>query len=193
MKTLERQLLEYGTFHEREQGTLSIDDATQVSTSLVVDQSADRRPWLVVAAAAAAVLILIGGVGLLIRPGANSDTPPAEEQVEPDQSLDPPRLTDNIPPEVDSGTLTTPAGDARWVHISGDESSVPSGVALSWPTGFAMFQGPELWVSPDGVDWHVEPTPASDDAEDVSLTVVDGEYWLISTNQIGRASCRERV
>jgi hypothetical protein len=198
MKTLERQLLEYGTFHEREQGTLSIDDATQVPAPLVVAQSVDRRPWVVVAAAAAAVLILIGGIGLLTRLGTDSDTPPAEEQVEPDQSLDPPRLTDSIPPELESGTFATPAGDARWVRLNGSESSLPWGTPIAWPTGFAMIQRPELnydafpgfdvvrparlWVSPDGIEWHVEPTPISDEAESVSLTLVDGEYWLISTN-----------
>ncbi len=191
MKTLERQLSEYGAFHEREQGTLSIDDATQERTARGVDQSFSRRPWLVVVVAAAAVLILIGGIGLLTRVGTDADTPPVEERFEPDRSLEPPRLTDKIPPELESGTLATPAGDARWVRLNADGASVPNGEALSWPNGFAIFKRADvgrparLWVSPDGVEWQLAPIPSSDDAESVSLTLMDGEYWLISTNPLG--------
>ena len=164
-----------------------------------------KRPWLVVAVAAAATLLLVGGLALLIRPN-RTNAPPVIDQLGPDEPsgiIEPiptPRSTEDIAPGVESGTPATPAGDARWVHLSGDASALPGpgSVALPWPTGFAILERPEvaqtsinqfevirparLWVSPDGGEWRIEPIPAPDDATDVSLTLADGVYWLISAN-----------
>jgi hypothetical protein len=179
MKTLEQQLLEYGAFHEREQGALSADDAARVRTVLIGDPTVNRRPWRVVAAAAAAVLILIGGISLLSRTGTDLNAPPAQEQIDPSQLLE-------------SGTVTTPTGDARWVRLTGIGSSVPRGVAVTWPNGFAIFSSrpARLWLSPDGVEWQVEPLPVADGAEGVTLTLAGGQYWLLSSvpNQIWRST-----
>ncbi len=204
MSDLGTQLLSYGEHLDEIAPPLTADELDGRSQELELTAEPRRRPrpWLVAAAAAAAVLILIGGIGLLTRNGTDTEESPVVDQVEPDESLETPRLTENIPPGLESGILDTSVGDARWVRLTGDVSSLPRGEALRWPTGFAIFEGPRLlveggvrhparlWVSPNGVEWRVEPIPAPDDAEDVSLTLVDGEYWLLSVspNRLWRSS-----
>lgn len=157
-----------------------------------------RRRWLVFASAVAAVLLVIGGVALLSRV-TDTDPPPVVDQPEPEQSevVDPsaplsplPRLTEDIPPGLESGTLETPRGLARWIRVPRDEYRLPpahwSAQAVPWTSGFGILQVPnsgtlQFWVSTDGIEWHTEPLPVSA-AEDASLTLVDGVYWLVSSN-----------
>jgi hypothetical protein len=71
--------------------------------------------------------------------------------------------------------------------------------ALAWPAGFAIFQPPSftyvgdreelpparLWVSHDGIEWHVEPLPIDPAAVEATLTLDGGIYWLTSTDPNG--------
>ena len=111
------------------------------------------------------------------------------------------KLTEDIPLDVESGTIVTPVGAARWVHLSGDSSSVPAGEAIRWPSGFAMFEPPDgrgqgsqftllnparLWVSSDGIDWQLdERIPVPPDAENAQLSF-DNEagYWLVTSSPL---------
>jgi hypothetical protein len=107
---------------------------------------------------------------------------------------------EDIPSDAQWGTLDTPIGPAHWVHLT---NAVPGNVggmeALAWPAGFAMFQSPtytypdnreelhpaKLWVSPDGIEWHIEPLPIDPAAVEASLTFDGGAYWLTSTDPNG--------
>lgn len=200
---LKDQIRELTDFIETSQTQIQGPDvrATAAGLTSTVDKTSLRRKGVLIAVSAfVLVLILVGGMAWLVPLGDNA--PPANEPTvtttmvpteDAVESLEPPRLTENIPPGLESGILDTSVGDARWVRLTGDVSSLPRGEALLWPTGFAIFERPQvpvfdvrlparLWVSPDGVEWRVEPIPAPDDAEDVSLTLVDGEYWLLSVN-----------
>lgn len=115
-----------------------------------------------------------------------------------------PESATTIPVETDSATPTPLPSPFTWVRLSGDQDqetlpgwycindsggAVGCGPAngLPWPSGFAMFQsshrarpfGPlenaaRLWVSPDGIDWHIEPLPEGADG----LSFDNGTYWL---------------
>jgi len=72
MIDLERQLEEYGTFHDQEWGPITTDfieardDAVMIINGPTSRTLPVRRRWLVAVAAAAAVLVLVGGVALLV-------------------------------------------------------------------------------------------------------------------------------
>lgn len=170
-------------------------DAIAVIAAVGAAHPPSRRPWSMFGAAklvvAGAIVALFGGLllaGVLTQP--TSDSQPAgldttSPDVSPSMSF---RLPAVIPDDVESGTLDTPSGPARWVHLSGEWSTLPLlGQALPWPGGIAVFEPPEgvqegrparLWVSADGIDWQVEPLPFLGDAEPISLTFVDDVYWL---------------
>ena len=92
-----------------------------------------------------------------------------------------------------TGSLSTPQGQAEWTRIPGDGNPRPlyGSEAIEWPSGFAMFHPPnflgpaQLLISDDGTDWRTQPIPLSPTAERASLSLVQGVYWLISTNPNG--------
>lgn len=103
-------------------------------------------------------------------------------------------LPDVLPDGVRSGTVQTPAGPARWVHLTGrspasrDEVSegevIPAPQALvPWKDGIAAMGYFGLWTTSDGVDWTVVPLPG-DPAGPFQRRVlkrVGGTYVLIYT------------
>jgi hypothetical protein len=168
-----------------------------------------RRRLLVFVGAAAAVLLVIGGLAVLSRT-TGTDAPPVVDQREPEQpeSVDPPtsavplpRLTEDIPLGLESGTIDTPRGTARWVRVPRDQYRLPPAhwgtQTVPWPSGFGILQSlndgrAQFWVSVDGIEWNDEPLPVSA-AEDASLTLVEGVYWLVSSNPGGLWSSTDGV
>jgi hypothetical protein len=180
-------------------------------------RSTHRRGWVTAAVAAMVTVIVLGSVAWFVGSDGDApavdETPPTtaavtptteaaittdavEDLVEPED----PRLTEDIPPGVESGTFATAVGAARWVSISGDDSPLPAGGHLiAWPSGFAIFERPfnlspppapvsrsaQLWVSDDGIEWRVQPLPLDPGAQDASLTLVEGVYWLLSSDPAG--------
>lgn len=165
------------------------DDAQRMVAHLDVPPYEARRYRWTMAVATASVLLLAGLVVFLADQLSNDGTSPVTEPTPTPTSV--PRLTQDIPPGVESGTVDTPLGTARWVHLGNDDHMVPSllgGVAVSWPTGFAIFEPPspvgsQLWVSADGIEWHVEQLPVPRRAQNVSLSIDEaGVYWLFSSS-----------
>lgn len=124
--------------------------------------------------------------------------PPVVDEAEPEESpiegdgdepVEGRRLTEDVPDGIESGTLGTPNGPARWVHLTGDEGMLPDGPdqAIAWGAGFAIFDHSpsSLWVSDDGIEWRVEPLPAPATAELAWPAFVDDVYWLMSANPLG--------
>jgi hypothetical protein len=194
-----------------------------------------RKGWLAAAAAAVAVLVLVGGMAALARiqqesqiaPVAEDPTPietdtpvpetitpeedpiaePAEPPVIVEAETNAPRLAINVPSGVESGTIDTPLGPARWVHLPYDGPTPHNASAVPWPSGFAVFSGPTynfdplirdpssddpsrippaLWVSDDGIEWSTIPLPAvTATAGQARLEHVDGVYWLTSQDPDG--------
>lgn len=66
-------------------------------------------------------------------------------------------LPDQLPEDLEGGTIDTPAGPARWVHLTGTDGSLPFPfmVVLPWGDGIASWDGyhGELHTSPDGIAW----------------------------------------
>jgi len=157
--------------------------------------------WIALAAVVVTVL-LVGLIPLLF----NNDGPPAADTVvsttlvesTPTTLADTvvttiadatpgPRLTDDIPPSVESGVVETPAGSARWVRLNPDDQNLPwGGQLVEWSKGFAIFVPPNggtmsFWVSDDGINWDSRPLPVSE-AENASLTQAGGVFWLSTSN-----------
>jgi hypothetical protein len=116
---------------------------------------------------------------------------PEEPTADPDTETNTQDLLRDLSPGTESGTLVTPIGRAEWVHLTGDGTTLPFyGDVVEWPSGFAIFQpntpngdrsNTRLWVSPNGIEWHIEPLPIPSDVWDASLTLVDDVYWLVSS------------
>ena len=95
-------------------------DAPLVATR---PRSARVGVWVAVAAVVVTV-VLLGLIPFLL---STEDTSPADTVVTTIADLTPgPRLTDDIPPGIESGTVETPAGPARWVHLNPDDQTLPS-------------------------------------------------------------------
>jgi hypothetical protein len=168
-----------------------VDDAGHAVADLVgksMEVSFDEHRWrrwpYVAIGAAAAVLVLIAV--LLAGPADQGTIDSVNNSVNtPDTPTSfAPTLTQDIPAELDSGTITTPEGVARWVHLSGDSNSVPSGDAIPWPTGFAMFErgAARLWLSPDGINWQVDDSlPIPPRTAGARLSFDRGVYWLVTS------------
>jgi len=170
-----------------------------------------RRGWVVVAAAAAAALVLFGGLVVLTRTGNSADAPPVVDQIEPEDLVvvnpaetDEPEATEqaeseeppgdnaglvdapwsiaDLPQGAEWGTLTTPLGAANWVRLSADQVGLPAlGKMIPWPSGFAIFDNFQLWISDNGIEWRTQPLPL-DPGQEAKLTFDDGVYWLIATD-----------
>jgi hypothetical protein len=103
-------------------------------------------------------------------------------------------LPRDIPEDIPSGSLDTPLGPARWVHLSGDAETLPDILRpVPVPGGYVSLDeggigyGPcpprevchlsaELWSSPDLLRWERRPLPV--EADLAQLTLAGGQYWL---------------
>lgn len=115
---------------------------------------------------------------------AQSDAPAPDAM-----TTQPIELPAQIPAGIESGTLKTPLGPARWVHLSGDESSLPRwlyGLART-PDGFVVpeWDGTttKLWRSPDLISWSADPLAI--EARYGELSEADGSYWLSTSEPAG--------
>jgi hypothetical protein len=101
-------------------------------------------------------------------------------------------IPDQLPVNVVGGTIDTPLGPARWVHLSGDREGVPAAPmigrdGLVWfyagrpadqvgPADCAPIE-PRLWTSSDAVSARVEHRLPVDTGY-AFLTYDEGGYWL---------------
>ncbi len=172
MKRLEKQLAEYGDFHEDEQGPISPLDIiaperseTAVGSQLIrPDQGLEESPaatsrtgWWVGVVAAIAAVVFISLVPLWLGSG----------EVQP---ADPP--TDTIvavttQPEVFIEEATEPYAEIRvetsfggltWTELAGDENTVPAGEIQLDPegNGYLVQERGRIWRSQNGLVWNVE-------------------------------------
>ena len=134
---------------------------------------------------AAAIVALFGGfllAGVLTQPPENA-APAVGATTSPQATTTPPlSLPAEIPDGVATGTLDTPLGPARWVHLSGDDTTLPtwldpvpdpSGgyISLDWDS-----TPPRLWRSPDLITWAFEALPI--EARWGGLTLADDTLWV---------------
>jgi hypothetical protein len=145
---------------------------------------------------AAVIVVLVGGLaldGVLLTQtddgslpvGASpSSDPQATSQ---DEGLQPTMGTD-IPAGAESGVIATLLGPVRWVHLSGDASSLPMGLPFADGGKFVALEegyddegtdtGPRRWTSPDGLHWMSEPLAIPVSTNSARFTV-DGVWsWL---------------
>ena len=136
-------------------------------------------------AAGVAIIALIGGVLMSDRTphSPQADRAPAagtemssqvplatadSDATTPDQQLML-RLPATLPDGIESGTLDTPAGPARWIHIRGTRENVPRvHEVIDWGDGIAAWHpwwG--FWVTEDGTRWRQQPLP---DGHELSMT-----------------------
>lgn len=103
---------------------------------------------------------------------------------EPTTTL-PIQLPGEIPEGVEWGTLETPLGQARWVHLTGDETTFPrelSGLVspVTMPDGYVLPESGggevKLWRSPDLLSWTSEPLVI--EARSADLSRASDAYWL---------------
>ena len=173
---------------------------------LVTSTSAQRRPrpgWLAtvrgdwvgaernvrertsIARTVAYLIVLVGVVlalvagGLIV--GGSLPTPRTPTTHAPDLG---PFLPAELPEGIASGTVATPLGTARWVHLDGGQSKIPYGTIVPGPTGLLMSSvegGPvALWASADGIDWAERPLPIH--AGSATLTLADATYWIVTAD-----------
>lgn len=140
--------------------------------------------WVAVAAVVVTV-VLLGLIPFLL---STDETSPADTVVTTIVDSAPaPRLTDDIPPGIESGTVETPAGPARWVHLNPDDQTLPwGGQLVEWSKGFVIFVPPNggimsFWASDDGINWDSRELPVSE-AENAVLTQAGGVFWLFTSN-----------
>jgi hypothetical protein len=137
-----------------------------------VDERARTRPrtraviGLAVALAVALMAMLLGGL-------LPASSPPRELN----QRTYGPFLPDVLPDGAASGSLETPLGPARWVHLVRGPAEIPFGRVLPGPTGLLLSTGG--LASTDGIEWtpHVLPIHT----ESSLLTFSGGAYWLTTT------------
>ncbi len=117
---------------------------------------------------AGAIVALFGGFllsGVLTAPSDDA-LPAASATATPESTTAPPiQLPTDIPADVRSGLLETPFGPARWVHLTGDDTSLPSQlfelhgtesgyIVADWDGQTGTSRG--LWRSPDLIRWTLE-------------------------------------
>lgn len=174
--------------------------------------------WLAAGVAAAAVLVLIGGWALLFAtpatdaPVADTVSPTTLKESPSVRQSQWPGLTDDIPDGVESGTLTSPSSSARWVHLSGDEFTLPSQGPLEVNASgeFIVSDLPSyFWYSDGGIEWRLEESVndhvprVPDDTDQMTRYFDDsssgegaiapwvpyadgsyGRYWIIASDPI---------
>ena len=141
-------------------------------TMPVTQEALARRRWppvVTLAVAFAAVLVLVGSAAFLFQV-SEPDAPVADTVVTTTVvesapttvsalQAQSPGLTEDIPEGVESGTVTTSLGSARWVHLNSNEYLLPS---LGWlkiyaDDGFVVSDLPSgFWQSDDGITWRWE-------------------------------------
>ena len=131
----------------------------------------------------------------LVLAGLAVAEPPTTRAADPDsaQRTQPTRLLpDQLPLDVPGGTIDTPLGPARWVHLRGDQEALPSAPMIG-RDGLLWFYGgrsadpsgppdcasiePRLWTSTDAVSTRVEHRLPVDTGY-AFLTYDEGGYWL---------------
>ncbi len=118
---------------------------------------------------------------------AQSDPEPVEST-----TTQPIVLPTKIPKRLDSGTLKTPLGPARWVHLSDRSMEFPDEATagrmvpavrslLPWDGGVAAMGVFGLWTTSNGVDWDTVPLPGDtgDPFRRRELTRVGDTYVLV--------------
>lgn len=143
--------------------------------------------------AAAVIVVLFGGFLLAgVVNGPTDDAPPAVgASPSAEDSPHPTGLPAEVPEGVEIGTLETPFGPARWVHLVGDETSLPPNLGDMLEVGEWSFVTEELadgtvklWRSPDQVEWTATELDLA--AEWVQLSrSSDGAYWLTTHRPSG--------
>jgi hypothetical protein len=124
-------------------------------------------------AASVAVVALTGGVlmgGLLPQPTPNEQLPaaaveataatgPDAAETAPDENAI--SLPETLPAGVEGGSIDTPAGPVRWVHIRGSREDVPMvHEVIDWGDGIAAWHPAwGFWATEDGVAWQSLPLP----------------------------------
>jgi hypothetical protein len=131
---------------------------------------------------AGVIVALFGGLllsGVLTTRQGEDATPVVGATLSPQTTTEQPvMLPSEIPEGIDTGSLDTPLGPARWVSLRGDETTLP--LTLN-PVpvrsgGFATLDSGRLWRSPDLITWSSEPMPIK--GGDVQLSLADGTNWL---------------
>jgi hypothetical protein len=197
-----------------EQADVRTPERLTVAAATVLREATPDRSWLPPSTGrfqsmfsvtkfvvAGVIVALFGGFllsGVLMQQPAEV-APAAVGSASPEATPSTPfKLPAVIPEGIESGTVDTPLGTARWVHLTGGRETRPSlsfwSNVIGWPTGIAIFAAPEggesyaegitqpsqLWTSRNGIDWELQPLPVPADAHDASLTLVGDVYWLIA-------------
>jgi hypothetical protein len=175
-------------------------DASAILSAITVIQSPKRVFHPMFSATkfvvAGAIVALFGGFLLagVLTPQRSDERVPAAASPSstPTQPIE---LPAEIPEGIESHTLDTPFGSARWVHLRGDAESLPDTLRpIPVPGGWVSLDGPghiygpcpsghncqALWFSPDLLVWTRRPLPLEADFEELRLTQAGGEYWLTS-------------
>jgi hypothetical protein len=140
---------------------------------------------------AALGLVLLSGSATMATEAATSpDLVHAESPTKIDLAAVPERvrLPDRIPKRIEglkrvaSGTLKTPLGPARWVHLYGADRLLPESLSdlIRVPGGYATTEPPgHIWFSPDLLHWKQLTPPVSSRWSQLSASGPD--YWLQTT------------
>ncbi len=201
MIDLERQLAQYGDFHDEDQGPIAVLEILSGDSDQIVppEPSAEvhslrshragprlrparvRRslpiPWAAVVAATL-VLFFLGVIPVWL---SGSETTTVAD-VEP-----PVTLQEGEWPAIETTDLDmspTSLGVLRWTRVSGDEETLPVGFIESDPdgSGYLVHDHGEgvLWRSSDGLTWEREAAAARDPSEWVAPWVsADDAGWSI--------------
>jgi hypothetical protein len=141
-------------------------------------------------AVAGGIVALFGGILLAAllatQPDAETDPAVGSTATPEATSTQPVQLPAEIPEGVESGMLDTTLGPARWVHVRGDATTLPSGLRPVPVNGggYITLDGSEaqppqpLWRSSDLIDWAPEPLPMAMEAPNGKLTLADDAAWL---------------
>jgi len=101
-------------------------------------------------------------------------------------------LPAEIPDDIESGTLKTPLGPARWVQRGGDGTGLVPRVrdVVSTPEGFVLLDSQSgaatLWRSSDLLTWTRDPLGSATEPGRLSVTA-DGSYWRSSGSELWRS------
>jgi len=139
---------------------------------------------------AGAIVALFGGfllAGVLTQ--QPKDEPLAGASTSPERTAQLIELPVEVPDGIDSGTLDTPLGQARWVHLRGNEATLPPDYSqlTSTPDGYVVLEWDSspirLWSSPDFITW--TPEPLDIEARSGELSQAGGTYWLNTLDPAG--------
>ncbi len=199
MIDLERQLEDYGTFHDEEWGPITSEDmlagfVSTTSSDYRILLSTSRRIWVAVAAAVITIL-LIGVIPLLVD---NQETQPVDTIV-------PTTLAESAPTTLAESTPTT-LGEfvptpGTWSRIPYDEAvfgegfeQVMDGVTVGGPglvavgqAGFADWR-PAVWTSVDGIAWSRVPDNDAVFGAGVMSSVTAGGPGLVAVGTSDQAA-----